>query len=196
MGSLPGSRNSPVPHRDQSQDRVTTRTVAIAGRVRFRAWTLPLHTCLWAVLDFEHYSGPAVGNFPSSLRTVLFKEGCLLAMDDPLSFAMEIYTFVVIIVSAVVFARLALKAKSIGSFRFQLSAFILIWAIAEVFYVGGDLGFVSVGNYATLGLAFHFASMAAFAVFVGARTFKFLHVKPAEPPKPVKPIPLTGALEK
>lgn len=117
-------------------------------------------------------------------------------MDDPLTTAMEIYTFLVIIASALVFTRLALKAKSIGSFRFQLSAFILIWAIAEVFYVGGDLGFVTVGNYATLGLSFHFASMAAFAVFVGARSFKFLQVKPAQPPKPIKPIPLTGALEK
>lgn len=117
-------------------------------------------------------------------------------MDDPLSFAMEIYTFVVIILSAVVFARLAIKAKSIGSFRFQLSAFILIWAIAEVFYVGGDLGFVTVGNDATLGLTFHFVSMAAFAVFVGARSFKFLRVKPSQAPKPVNPIPLTGALEK
>ena len=116
--------------------------------------------------------------------------------DNPLSMAMELYTFVVILASAVVFARLALKAKGIGSFRFQLSAFILIWAIAEIVYVGTDLGFVSIGNSDAIGLAFHFVSMAAFAVFVGARSFKFLQVKPIQPPRPVKPIPLTGALDK
>lgn len=115
--------------------------------------------------------------------------------DDPLSMAMELYTFIVILASAIVFARLAVKAKSIGSFRFQLSAFILIWAVAEIVYVGSDLGFVSIGNSDTIGLTFHFVSMAAFAVFVGARSFRFLQVKPAQPPRPVKPIPMTGALD-
>lgn len=118
-------------------------------------------------------------------------------MVDLLTTIMEFYTVFVILASAVVFALLAVKAKSIGSFRFQLSAFILIWAMAEIVYVGSDLGLVTIGNIAYVGLAFHFASMAAFALFVGARSFKFLQVKPATPPpKPVKPFPLTGAMEK
>ena len=117
-------------------------------------------------------------------------------MDDILTTVMEFYTLFVILASAVVFALLALKAKSTGSFRFQLSAFIPIWALAEIVYVGSDLGLVTVGNVDNIGLAFHFASMAAFAIFVGARSFKFLQVKPAtSPPKPVKPFPLTGAME-
>lgn len=116
--------------------------------------------------------------------------------DDLLTTAMELYTFIVILASSIVFARLAMKAKSIGSFRFQLSAFILIWALAEIVYVGSDLGFVSIGNSDTIGLAFHFISMAAFAVFVGARSFKFLQVKPVKTLQPIKPIPMTGALEK
>lgn len=118
-------------------------------------------------------------------------------MADILTTIMEFYTLFVILASAVVFALLAAKAKSIGSFRFQLSAFILIWAVAEIVYVGGDLGLVTIGNTAYLGLAFHFASMAAFAIFVGARAFRFLQVKPDTPsPKPIKPFPLTGAMEK
>jgi hypothetical protein len=117
--------------------------------------------------------------------------------DDLLTFAMEIFTFVGILVAAAIFARLAVKAKSIGSFRFQLSIFILIWALAEVVYVGQDIGLLNASGLDTLGLAFHFASMAAFAVFVGTRSFKFLKVKPAPlPPPPVKPVPLTGAIEK
>lgn len=118
-------------------------------------------------------------------------------MVDILTTIMEFYTLFVILASAVVFALLAVKAKSIGSFRFQLSAFILIWAVAEIVHVGGNLGFVTIGNIDDIGSAFHFASMAAFAIFVGARSFKFLQVKPATPPaKPVKPFPLTGAMEK
>ena len=117
-------------------------------------------------------------------------------MDDILTTVMEFYTLFVILASALVFALLAARAKSIGSFRFQLSAFILIWAVAEIVYVSGDLGLVTIGNTDSIGLAFHFASMAAFAIFVGARSFKFLQVKPVSPPKPVKPFPLTGAMEK
>jgi hypothetical protein len=116
--------------------------------------------------------------------------------DDLLTTVMEVFTLVVILASAVVFGRLAIKARRIGSFRFQLSIFILVWAVAEVLYVGGDLGLVTIGDYDTLGLAFHFVSMAAFAVFVGARSFKFLQVKPAQPPRPAQPVPLTGAMDK
>jgi len=114
-----------------------------------------------------------------------------------LSMSMEIFTVVGILVSAGIFGRLAIKAKSIGAFRFQLSAFILIWAVAEVLYEGQDLGLFGATSLDELGLAFHFASMAAFALFVGARSYKFLRVKPAPlPPPPVKPVPLTGAMEK
>lgn len=117
-------------------------------------------------------------------------------MDDLLTTIMEFYTFFVILASTIVFALLAVKAKSVGSFRFQLSAFIIIWALAEIVYVGSDLGLITIANTDSVGLAFHFASMAAFAVFVGARSFKYLQVKPATPPKPVKPFPLTGAMDK
>ncbi|GEM_PF-5689514 len=116
--------------------------------------------------------------------------------NDLLTMSMEIFTVVGILVSVGIFGRLAIKAKSIGSFRFQLSAFILIWAVAEVLYEGQDLGLFNTSGLNELGLAFHFASMAAFAVFVGARSYKFLRVKPAPlPPPPVKPVPLTGAME-
>jgi hypothetical protein len=117
--------------------------------------------------------------------------------DDLLTMSMEIFTFVGILVAAGIFGRLAIKAKSIGSFRFQLSVFILIWAVAEVLYVGQDLGLFNAAGLDELGLAFHFASMAAFAVFIGLRSFKFLKVKPTPlPPPPVKPVPFTGAMEK
>lgn len=109
---------------------------------------------------------------------------------------MEVFTLVGILVAAAIFARLAIKAKSVGSFRFQLSTFILIWAVAESLYVGQDLGFFTASGLDTLGLAFHFVSMAVFAVFVGTRSFKFLKAKPSPlPPAPVKPVPLTGAME-
>jgi hypothetical protein len=117
--------------------------------------------------------------------------------NDLLYMSMEIFTFVGILVSVGIFGRLAIKAKNIGSFRFQLSAFILIWAVAEVLYVGQDLGVFSASGLDELGLTFHFASMAAFALFVGTRSYKFLRAKPAlPPPPPVRPVPLMGALEK
>jgi len=118
-------------------------------------------------------------------------------MTDLLTMSMEVFTFVGILVAAGIFSRLAFKARSIGSFRFQLSVFIIIWAIAEALFEAVGLGLVSADGYDELGLAFHFVSMAVFAVFVGTRSFKFFRVKlPPLPPPPVKPVPLTGATER
>jgi hypothetical protein len=100
--------------------------------------------------------------------------------DDPIVLAAELFTSIVIVLATIVFARLAVKSRSLGSLRFQLSIFILIWVAAELPHIAGSLGIIDETSYQTLGLTFHFLSMAAFALFVGARSFQFLagHSKP------------------
>jgi len=109
---------------------------------------------------------------------------------------MELFTLAGIIVSGGIFIRLAFKANSIGSFRFQLSLFMLVWVASEVPHVLQTLGLLDATPYDSFGLAAHMTSMAIFAVFVGARSANFLRVKPPGLPTPMPPALPTGAIEK
>ncbi len=117
--------------------------------------------------------------------------------DDIIVQTAETFTLIGVLLAFVIFARLAVKAKSAGSFRFQLSIFILIWVAAEIPHIAETIGLISVGSFDDLGLAVHMTSMAAFALFVGLKSYSFLTVKQFPPPlPPVKPnTRVTGAVE-
>ena len=73
---------------------------------------------------------------------------------------------VLIMVSAVIFAALALKSKSVKSFSFQFSIFMLIWAAAEIPAVLSGAGVLVTTAYQNLGLEVHLISMFIFGGFV------------------------------
>lgn len=103
--------------------------------------------------------------------------------------AFEIFSLILILISFVIFARLAIKAKSLGSFRFQLSIFLLIWVLSEIPHIGDTLGLLSTASYSDLGLYLHATSMAVFAVFVGWRSLKFITMNPTPPPTGAVSVP-------
>ena len=109
---------------------------------------------------------------------------------------MEFFTLGGIIVSGGIFTRLAIKSKSIGSFRFQLSLFILVWVASEVPYVLQTLGLIDATPYDSFGLAAHMTSMAIFAIFVGIRSANFARVKPHQIAALLPQALPTGAVEK
>jgi hypothetical protein len=115
---------------------------------------------------------------------------------DTFTQAMEYFTLAGVCLAGIIFLRIALRAKSIGSFRFQLSVFILVWVAAEIPQIAQTLGLINVGTYDDLGLALHMTSMAAFAIFVGARSFNYFLAKPPLISPPANPVGLTGALDK
>ncbi len=101
---------------------------------------------------------------------------------DPLSLSAEVYSFIGILASAVIFARLALKARSIGSFRFQLSFFILMWVAAETPHILDSIGFISAtSDLLMMGLELHALSMFVFAGFVVLKSIRFLRPPHAQP---------------
>src|SRR5215472_15737764 len=104
--------------------------------------------------------------------------------EDPIIFAAELFTSLGVTIAAIVFARLAYKSKNPRSLQFQLSIFILLWAAAEMPHILDTIGMIDETSYATLGLTFHFISMAFFAIFVGTKSFQFLGAKPAPQAKP------------
>jgi hypothetical protein len=113
-----------------------------------------------------------------------------------LAAAGEMFTLVGIIAAAVIFSRLALKGKSLGSFRFQLSIFILIWVAAELPHVAATLGYISDTDYATFGLFIHMISMAAFAAFVGVKSLDYFKQAPLPPSASMAPAISTSPSER
>ena len=98
----------------------------------------------------------------------------------------ETINLVLILFAFTIFFRLALKGKSLGSFRFQLSIFLIIWVISEIPHIAGSLGFIATIGYQDIGLYLHAASMGVFALFVGWRSIKIATLHPAPPTGVVK----------
>jgi len=93
----------------------------------------------------------------------------------------ETFSLVMILMAFAIFARLAIKGKSLGSFRFQLSIFLLIWVLSEIPHIGETLGLLSTASYSDLGLYLHALSMGVFALFIGWRSLKFITPHPIPP---------------
>ena len=94
----------------------------------------------------------------------------------------EIFSLILILTAFVIFARLGIKGKSLGSFRFQLSIFLLIWVLSEIPHIFSTLGLMDTTSYSDIGLYLHATSMAVFALFVGWRSLKFITIHPIPPP--------------
>jgi hypothetical protein len=92
--------------------------------------------------------------------------------------AFEIFSLIMIVFAFAIFARLAIKGKSLGSFRFQLSIFMLIWVLSEIPHMFSTLGLIDTASYSDIGLYLHATSMGVFAIFVGWRSIKFLTIQP------------------
>ena len=118
-------------------------------------------------------------------------------IEDSIVQVMELFTLAGVLAATVIFTTFAVKSKSIGSFKFQLSIFMLVWAAAEIPHIAETLGLIVVGSFDEIGLEIHMISMAIFAIFVGSRSIKFLKEKPVRslipPAQTVLP---TGVMEK
>jgi hypothetical protein len=93
----------------------------------------------------------------------------------------EIFSLSMILIAFAIFARLAIKGKSLGSFRFQLSIFMLIWVLSEVPHIFSTLRLIDTTSYSDIGLYLHATSMGVFALFVGWRSIKFFTIHPTPP---------------
>jgi len=101
--------------------------------------------------------------------------------SDPIITMFETFNLVLILIAFAIFTRLAFKGKSLGSFRFQLSIFLLIWVISEIPHIAESIGFLAATSYEDTGLYLHAASMGVFAIFVGWRSLRFLSFHPPAP---------------
>ena len=108
---------------------------------------------------------------------------------------LETYSLIMVLLSAAVFTWIGVKAKSIGSFRLQLSIFMLIWAVSEIPHIAETLNLFSTAGYQMVGLTLHLTSMAAFALFIGIRSYSFLRIHPPTVSTPTQQPPMPPRTE-
>jgi hypothetical protein len=69
-----------------------------------------------------------------------------------------------------IFAMVAVKARNIRSFQFQISIFIIVWIAGEMVDVLQDLGMLDVFSE-DFGMQVHLASMIFFSVMIWLRFY-------------------------
>jgi hypothetical protein len=93
----------------------------------------------------------------------------LLALPETAGYVVPI----ALAIAFILFARLAIKSKSISSLQAQLSIFILIWDIAELLRSLLLLNVISASPSLQLfGLELHTFAMVAFGVFIISRFYR------------------------
>jgi hypothetical protein len=96
----------------------------------------------------------------------------LLAFSD-VSEALRNLVPLMLIVALILFARLAIKSKSLSSLQSQLSVFLMIWIVAELLRALLALGLVAATPaLQLLGFEIHTAAMVAFGGFLLFRFYR------------------------
>lgn len=93
-------------------------------------------------------------------------------MIDILDFFEYDLTFVLLLGCVPLFGYLAYRSKSVRTFQFQISIFILIWIAGEMINVMWRNGLISLsGPLRAIGYEIHLGSMIFFSVFLYARYY-------------------------
>lgn len=86
----------------------------------------------------------------------------------------EVGILIGVLVSFVLFVRLAFSAGTIRSLQFQLALFLSIWTISEIPRVLDSIGVIDLSPIRLYGAMVHTVSMVLFGIFIGYRFSRFV----------------------
>jgi bacteriorhodopsin len=93
----------------------------------------------------------------------------MIDVPDALEYGL---TLVLLVVSVAIFGYLAVRSRSVRSFQFQISVFVLIWMLGEIVNVLLQQGIVVLpGALQELGYEIHLSSMVFFGAFLYTRYY-------------------------
>jgi hypothetical protein len=90
----------------------------------------------------------------------------------------EAFTLTGILISASLFAWMAIKNPSFRSLHFDFAIIVLIWAAAEIPHSLSTFGFLNIAGIDLFGTWVHFISMLFIGLFVSLRTIKIVFYSP------------------
>ena len=86
----------------------------------------------------------------------------------------EIGILIGVLLSFVLFVRLALSAGTVRSLQFQLALFLSIWTISEIPRVLDSIGTIDLSPIRLYGAVVHAVGMVLFGLFIGYRFSRFV----------------------
>ena len=88
-------------------------------------------------------------------------------------FVFENLTLILLVACTPVFSWLAISARKVSTFQFQISIFILIWILGELADLLHDLQVIPI----QIGMQIHLASMGFFAIMLWIRFYRSLKLR-------------------
>jgi hypothetical protein len=86
----------------------------------------------------------------------------------------EVGILIGVLVSSILFVRLAVSAGTVRSLQFQLALFLSIWTISEIPRVLDSIGVIDLSPIRLYGAMVHTVSMVLFGLFIGYRFSRFV----------------------
>jgi hypothetical protein len=86
----------------------------------------------------------------------------------------EVGILIGVLVSSILFVRLAVSAGTVRSLQFQLALFLSIWTISEIPRVLDSIGAIDLSPIRLYGAMVHTVSMVLFGLFIGYRFSRFV----------------------
>ena len=86
----------------------------------------------------------------------------------------ETFSLIMVLLAFVLFARFALRSKSVRSLQFGLFLFALVLVVSEVPHILGTLGLLNLGLYETQGLLVHTVAMGILSLAIIYRFYRLL----------------------
>ena len=81
-------------------------------------------------------------------------------------------TLILLLIALTMFAWLAVRSRSIRSFQFQISIFIVVWILGELVNTLGENGIAIFSSlYEDIGLQVHLVSMILFTIMLWVRFY-------------------------
>ncbi|HEY7572581.1 MAG TPA: hypothetical protein VH796_14535 [Nitrososphaeraceae archaeon] len=95
-----------------------------------------------------------------------------------LPFIMDNITPMLLVIALGIFIRLAIISKSIKTFQFQISVFIIIWILGEIAGILRDIGILRLTSVQSeIGLEIHVISMVFFSLMLWFRFYYSMKVE-------------------
>jgi hypothetical protein len=97
-----------------------------------------------------------------------------MSLADTIAPAADTLSLVLIVATFLIITYLALRAKTIRSFQFEMFVVLLVLVLAEIPKILDSLAIINISSIETTGLIIHTVSMVFLSLFILIRASRYL----------------------
>jgi len=92
-------------------------------------------------------------------------------MIRPALYSTDVLTLILLLIALCIFALIAVRSKSVKTFQFQMSIFIVVWILGEAANTLQASGIILPRNLQNFGMQIHAVSMVFFGIMLWVRFY-------------------------